>query len=445
MPFLITEEQKVDYRRQVEEFLNSASTTPLAFRTGHDFHHNIDIVDPSDNYARDVERRIGLARRVRQKIRTSLGGLESYNLNIMQLSYFLATEDTHALQRMVEDSDALGWYNLLKHVEPFLSTCCGKHQYLDRTPVQGDGSPSGTAPCTSQDERRRQAGEAAIVAHIIPHTINKNETHFKNARTALFQFLYTAAPALYAEVRDLLIQHDPVTGNPVLSCSDKPFNMVSLNHQLHWYWDRAYFGLKPVSETFPRFEGEIELIKVEWRWLPKHLSQALVDSDHILPKSKAPSQRPFRSVNLDSKGLSDFIGKALGEISGNVEEISPPSIPHGNGSGIPLGHLPSGRRIESGFRFDLRAAKDDAPKMRALLKLQWLAVRMACISGAADFAADLRDTPPDDDKQIQSLLEAQSQKECSSLLQSIRDPEYYHQDVEDSDPEPPRDDEKKGP
>lgn len=66
------------------------------------------------------------------------------------------------------------------------------------------------------------------------------------------------------------------------------------------------------------------------------------------------------------------------------------------GEGTTFARLQACRPVETGYRFDLRVHKDDASKMRLFLRLQWLAVRIACLSGASECVDDFWDGPPDD-------------------------------------------------
>lgn len=56
------------------------------------------------------------------------------------------------------------------------------------------------------------------------------------------------------------------------------WNMLTINPQIHRQLDRAYFGLKLITTLPNQHEGgnpEMEVIRVEWRWLPRKLSEAL--------------------------------------------------------------------------------------------------------------------------------------------------------------------------
>ncbi|KAF4122755.1 hypothetical protein GMORB2_7062 [Geosmithia morbida] len=192
--------------------------------------------------------------------------------------------------------------------------------------------------------------------------------------------------------------------------------MISLNKHLHFYWDQAMFGLRPVREPEHRFDGEkTRLVRVEWRWMPTGLSAALAKSAHALPPDE--DTRPsncYRKVDLASEGLGDFLCSELQKTTG--DEIYGGDDDDGDGGGGGGGGevtdlLGPGVPIESGYRFDLRVAAADAYKMEALLEFQWLSVQMAAMSGAAEVQQSLRDEPDDEFKAIYQRLQAKAMKE----------------------------------
>jgi hypothetical protein len=129
--------------------------------------------------------------------------------------------------------------------------------------------------------------------------------------------------------------------------SDKLWNVISLNPQMHVWWGKAYFGFKYLGILPSETDGE-SLISVQFYWMPRAI----------------PWQRDQRNQD---------------EIGRNLTNNRSPFFSRGV-AGLRL----TGRPVISGDIFNIRVAAADAQKMAMAFKLQWALIRIAAMTGAAD-------------------------------------------------------------
>ncbi|KAL2756661.1 hypothetical protein ACRALDRAFT_2026691 [Sodiomyces alcalophilus JCM 7366] len=140
-------------------------------------------------------------------------------------------------------------------------------------------------------------------------------------------------------------------------------NYISMNHQLHYWFDNARFALRPLRQT--RNE-----IVVQFHWLRK---------TPLKPRT-------------DIMGEQDILGQA-----GLTDHQS---------WGVNLAHRRSGFPIQTGQTFIIRAENpEDLPSFE-LLDLQWNLLRVAAISGAAEATDEDYET---DDDEAEAALDLWSQ------------------------------------
>ncbi|SPQ17588.1 fee270ed-584f-4a31-8c5c-59839a31ac0b [Thermothielavioides terrestris] len=123
--------------------------------------------------------------------------------------------------------------------------------------------------------------------------------------------------------------------------TQSPQNYLSLNHQIHFWFDNARFALKPLRHT----PNEVV---VQWHWLKRSA---------LLPRTEiGQAQDAFLAL----AGLNDMTW------------------------GLCLAHRRSGVPIQTGQTFVIRAEKpEDLPSFE-LLEVQWNLLRVAAICGAAN-------------------------------------------------------------
>ncbi|KAL2185695.1 hypothetical protein L209DRAFT_756927 [Thermothelomyces heterothallicus CBS 203.75] len=125
--------------------------------------------------------------------------------------------------------------------------------------------------------------------------------------------------------------------------SNSPKNGISMSRQIHFWFDKTKFALKPLRQT-------PEGIVVQWHWLKESILNPLV---YILPNEDILLQAGVTDRNW---------GKGL------------------------IAHRESGVRIQTGQTFLLRQ-HEDMPSWE-LLEIQWNLHRIAAICGAADVTDD---------------------------------------------------------
>lgn len=254
-------------------------------------------------------------------------------------------------------------------------------------------------------------------AHIIPHSINKSQTHATKAYDALYGLLIFYKPTLWDNVKGLLFEED-TDGQYALGCSDKAFNIISMNPHVHRCFDRAAFSLKPITppreQRFDPGTKNIEPVCVEWQFLPKQLADAFGTEGqglhHLHTKPARDRPLPRCEPNLNSEGFAKFLTDHLKAPLGDATRL---------GDGLPCAYTESGRRIESGMRFYIPAFKDDADKTRWLLELSGLARRISSISGAAEALDDLGDDPPHKWARAYKIASQQARERNRQLLDEV--------------------------
>ncbi|MBE3044930.1 hypothetical protein IMZ48_20695 [Candidatus Bathyarchaeota archaeon] len=192
--------------------------------------------------------------------------------------------------------------------------------------------------------------------------------------------------------------------------------MLSLNPKLHWYWQKAYFGLKwvrpvevPLNDLVEgmvledrtggsfvqekrRNSGshgvdytakEFTAFQVEWRWLANEMSDSL---KRFATRPEGARHEAAWTLDLRSDDAATRIEDSL---RATLNETSPVSTKRATAL-----HAHTGRPIESGDIITLRVESKDLDKVKTLIEAQWIAVQMAAFSGAADAPDDLDGEAP---------------------------------------------------
>jgi hypothetical protein len=156
--------------------------------------------------------------------------------------------------------------------------------------------------------------------HIVPFAFNSSEENL-NARLLDPLILLAASPA--GDIEDLLTAK--------LGCSDKSWNTLTLNSQLHIWCGSRYLALKCLG-IFP--VGPDSIIRIQFRWMQRNVQ----------------------------KGLDEDISEQL--LSGVRESLTGCGI-------ISMAKAESSRKVLSGDVFEIRMEAEDALKMKIMLDLQW--------------------------------------------------------------------------
>ncbi|KAG7119613.1 hypothetical protein HYQ45_014932 [Verticillium longisporum] len=140
---------------------------------------------------------------------------------------------------------------------------------------------------------------------------------------------------------------------------------------------------------------------VELHWLPRRVVEELnkhttdsgsdlcynkikIDSDEETELLRATLSDVFANKYLTDKDTTDEDLKGKGPA--DVDEAPPKALMWDS----------SGRPVESGHVFTLRAATADMAKTEAMIRTQWLMLKIAALSGAAEAVDNLDREPPTD-------------------------------------------------
>jgi hypothetical protein len=137
-----------------------------------------------------------------------------------------------------------------------------------------------------------------------------------------------------------------------------PKNLLSLNHQLHWWFDNGRMALKPLRELD---DGSVV---VQFHWLKQH---------------NVSAKTCFGDGGIDINNYMQKLGLEDNTAWGDI-----------------YAHRRSGLPIETGQTFILKADKPELVPSFELLELSWNLLRIIAISGAAE-PQDLLDHDQDAD------------------------------------------------
>ncbi|KAL6863685.1 hypothetical protein J3F83DRAFT_767287 [Trichoderma novae-zelandiae] len=119
-------------------------------------------------------------------------------------------------------------------------------------------------------------------------------------------------------------------------------NFLSMSRQLHFWWDNAAFALKPLSETATE-------IVVEWHWLQESC---------LTPRKLIPPDADY----------AKYVCRHVCDSWGSMKHAF-------------------GKTLQTGQAFTIRVEDPGQLPSFELLELQWDLLRVAAISGAANFDA----------------------------------------------------------
>lgn len=160
-----------------------------------------------------------------------------------------------------------------------------------------------------------------------------------------------------------------------IGCSDKSWNMICLNKQLHTWWSKCLLGIKCTGVTL---EDDMtnSTVWLEFQWMCR----------------RTPLD-PGRKISIDNRA-QDMPGRPHTQESEAARFVKGTGAYYGdaavNPGSVSAGHImdfisPSGRPLLSGHRFQNTMANEEAGKMKAMIDLQWACVNIASMSGAADW------------------------------------------------------------
>ncbi|KAI3329130.1 hypothetical protein HD806DRAFT_519416 [Xylariaceae sp. AK1471] len=212
----------------------------------------------------------------------------------------------------------------------------------------------------------------------------------------IIPFASCARPNTVATLRHHLIQTSRIffSGSDVNSTidllanevggSDKAWNLLCLNQQLHFWWGKPYFGLKYLESEMSTENPDVTIITIQFQWLPKL-------------QSRIPLQR-------DAEYIKRFLESE--------------TVPKG---GVIKAFRGSGHPVQTGDTFRIKVSTTDADKMRQALNLQWALVRIAALTGGAE-ALELDDNDNDEPAPLGNVIHTEENRDAyvETWLQTVR-------------------------
>lgn len=200
--------------------------------------------------------------------------------------------------------------------------------------------------------------------HVIPFTVNATEAG--RARLLAVRHAFDLIPGSEPAHRyKLLTDH--------LGCSDKSWNMLSLNRQLHKWWSGTYFAIKCLGIAPTQSQVGAVTIRLQFQWMP-------------LRDTTQHWKRP-----IDLKG---------GEAVKMVQEWEAKRR-YGTAGLLPSGGVVAAAEaapfwpLQTGHVVELHMPPEDAENMKTMVDMQWACIQVASMSGAADWD-DFFERPEDD-------------------------------------------------
>jgi len=158
--------------------------------------------------------------------------------------------------------------------------------------------------------------------------------------------------------------------------SDKSWNEICLNRQLHDWWGQGFFALKPLGidgkfqSKATNKKGHVTTytrVKVQFHWMPRYTNLAHTISEGITPRA-----------------LSSLVGKTFGDL--DLTDDSNPVFALDRK--VSVSHL-----VETGDIFYLKVELRYADRMLAALQIQWAAIKILAMAGGAESLDDVGDHP----------------------------------------------------
>ncbi|KAM0264450.1 hypothetical protein ACHAQJ_000641 [Trichoderma viride] len=198
--------------------------------------------------------------------------------------------------------------------------------------------------CLARDKRACVFTKSAHpeACHIVPFAMNSSQKKimaFKSWSTLSVGLLGVQN----ANLLDALIARAP-------GSSDKSWNMLCLHPLLHSFWSRCRFAIKCLGIT--PSDDQHSIIQLQFHWMPRNNR---LPGDLVKPPYKDAIQGMLQNLAIEQE----------------------------DGPGFSIFKDYSGRELETGQIFEILLEKEDAEKMKIVLDVQWAAVRILAISGAA--------------------------------------------------------------
>ncbi|EPE07153.1 hypothetical protein F503_07804 [Ophiostoma piceae UAMH 11346] len=211
---------------------------------------------------------------------------------------------------------------------------------------------------------------------------------FSQARAAKMAQFRNVARSIIGDRATLVTGSRPGT-------TDKAWNMLCLNPQLHRWWGEMRFGLKCLGVTPTPTGGAT--VSIPFVWMPQQQSSPRGQSKAWM-RTDAWRQLLCMDTGEGEEWLAEWRERARygtaprpGSDDANAPGAAVPNSPNSHGGIVAAVDARTGRPLRSGAMFSVPlSVLADAHNMKAMLDLQWACINIACMSAAAgsdDFLA----------------------------------------------------------
>ncbi|KAK7216736.1 hypothetical protein V2G26_004739 [Clonostachys chloroleuca] len=394
----------------------------------------------------ELIQRIALAKKAQAKVTEAKGNnpaatLPPLELNLAHLAYFLYAEK-EGLEKITKESPYFIDMRL-RNIEPFLYMMLQKSFSLP-LPISIPNPASGAADASYQpsvkrvkfgkggntiDRNRDAANEARQrdqhciatgcsvfeACHLMPFSVNNTSAKLETATKVLTDIVMPMMSISDWEVVEKLVVPD----NGEIGTSDEACNIVCLNPLAHNIFDKAYFafewvGLSDKGELDCKLDDKTyKTVRLRWHWLPNCVADALGQTHlHERATRKGDTGRLLKFGDGSDHGMATAIYRHIAYTS----KIS--------SHGVSLSRTENHRPLVTGNILLIRVREEDLDKTRVLIQIQWLALRMAAISGAAEVVDDLDSEPPGSIDEVptstRAIMQAETDEFYNVLLPARR-------------------------
>ena len=209
------------------------------------------------------------------------------------------------------------------------------------------------------------------VCHIVPLAWSSNENNLQRTGNAL-----TYVFGMFCAEKDIVTLRSDLTSQP--GCSDKIWNMICLEAQLHIWWAKGYLAFKFYSlEKVDGSTGEIVRIQFHWMKTPINISKS----------------KPQEAVDW---GDGAKLWKKL-----QVTNLA-------------AHNMNTHRPVQTGDLFDISMPRDEAVRFIRMIELQWAAINILSMAGGAGCPELLDGYDVDDELGLGGPLDPESSSTSES-------------------------------
>ncbi|CAH0027667.1 unnamed protein product [Clonostachys rhizophaga] len=366
----------------------------------------------------ELIQRIALAKKAQAKVTKAKGNnpaatLLPLELNLAHLSYFVYAEK-EGLENLIDESPKVIDARL-RTVEPFLkmnpasgAADASYQPSVKRVKVGKGGNTIDRNRDAANEARQRDQHCIATgcpifeACHIMPFSANNTSAKLETAREILTDIVMP----MISRPDWRIVQKLVVPDNGEIGTSDEACNILCLNTLAHQLFDKAYFALEWIglSDKGELDDEAYKTVRLRWHWLPNCVADALGQIHlHERATRKGDTGRLLKFGDGSDHGMATAIYRHLA----NASKIS--------SHGVSLSRTENHRPLVTGNILLIRVREEDLDKTRVLIQIQWLALRMAAISGAAEVVDDLDSEPPGSLDELPTSTRAIMQAETDEL------------------------------